>query len=289
ANALMQVSEHVVRTLSQHVDDTGRSPARVVTRGYSIKLACFALSMEESRYKELNSAFMKQFSDIFSKKLPSRLPPEGGPKHHIILKDDESINGRLMRVPTRFWPAMQRFIDTNLKAGRLRPSSLHISAGTFMVSKKSTDVDPRGYRALNEKTVKDHTPSPHQDEILELLVRAVVRGKIDLVSAYYQISMHPDDIHKTAIKTPFGLHEWLVMPQGLCNAPATFQRYMNYVLREYIGKFCAVYLHDIAIFSNSLEEHTKHVHLILQALRNHAITASPEKSARFPARIDLLI
>src|SRR5437667_1342732 len=100
--------------------------------------------------------------------------------------------------------------------------------------------------------------------------------------------MHPDDIHKTAFKALFGLYEWLVMPQGLCNAPATFQRYMNYVLRKYIGKFCAVYQDDIAIFSNSVEEHKQHVHLILQALRNHGITASPEKSTLFADRIEFL-
>ncbi len=100
--------------------------------------------------------------------------------------------------------------------------------------------------------------------------------------------MHPDDIHKTALKTPFGLYEWVVMPQGLCNAPATFQRYMNYVLREYIGKFCAVYQDDIAIFSNSVEEHKQHIHLILQALRNHGITASSEKSTLFADRIEFL-
>src|SRR5437667_4540232 len=100
--------------------------------------------------------------------------------------------------------------------------------------------------------------------------------------------MHPDDIHKTAFKALFGLYEWLVMPQGLCNAPATFQRYMNYVLRKYIGKFCAVYQDDIAIFSNSVEEHKQHVHLILQALWNHGIMASPEKSTLFTNCIEFL-
>ena len=143
-----------------------------------------------------------------------------------------------MRVPTKYWPALQRFINTNLKAGRLHPSSSHISAGTFPTPKKNPTVDPcvvHDYRALNEKTVKDHTLLPRQDEILELLVRAVVRGKIDLVNAFYQIRMEPGDIHKTAIKTPFGLYEWTVMPQGLCNAPASFQRFMNYVLRDSIG------------------------------------------------------
>src|SRR5205814_8620747 len=111
--------------------------------------------------------------------------------------------------------------------------------------------------------IKDHTPRILQDDIIESLAKAVVRGKIDLICAYYQILMEEADIHKTTFKTPFGMYEWLVMPQGLCNAVATFQRYMNYILHEYIGKFYAVYKDDIAIFSNSVEEYKQHVHLIL--------------------------
>jgi len=290
-NALMQVPESTVRSLSRHATKAGRALPKVTTCCYTVRLACCAIAMEDTHYKELNTAFKKQYSDIFSKELPSKLPPEGGPKHRIILKDDRPINGRLMCVPTRYWPAMKRFVDTNLNAKRIRPSSSHISAGTLMTPKKDPTVDPRvvhDYRELNERTVKDHTPLPRQDEILELLVKAVVRGKIDLVNAYYQILMHSDDVHKTAFKTPFRLYEWLVMPQGLCNAPATFQRYMNYVLREYIGKFCAVYQDYIAIFSNSVEDHKRHIHLILQALRNHGITASSEKSTLFADRIEFL-
>src|SRR5947207_3591863 len=78
------------------------------------------------------------------------------------------------------------------------------------------------------------------------------------------------------------------MPQRLCNALATFQRYMNYILREYIDKFCAIYQDDIVIFFNSVEEHKQHVHLILQALRNHGIIAFSQKSTFFADRIEFL-
>ena len=78
------------------------------------------------------------------------------------------------------------------------------------------------------------------------------------------------------------------MPQELCNAPAIFQRYMNYVLREYIGKFCVVYQDDIVIFSNSIEKHKQYVHLILQAFRNHDITAFSEKLILFANHIEFL-
>lgn len=131
-----------------------------------------------------------------------------------------------------------------------------------MVPKDDPTVMPRvvhDYRGDNAKTVKDYTPLTRQDDIIENLAWAKVRGKIDLICACYQILMEVADIHKTAFKTPFGTYEWLVIPQGLCNAVATFQRYMNWVLRKYVGRFCAVYIDDIAIWSNSVEEHGEHV------------------------------
>jgi len=95
-----------------------------------------------------------------------------------------------------------------------------------MIPKKGqTDVMPRvvhDYRALNENIVKDHTSLPRQDQILHRIARARLRGYIDLPDTYYQMHVHPDDVWKTAFKTPFGMYKWLVMPQGLCNAPATW-------------------------------------------------------------------
>ena len=78
------------------------------------------------------------------------------------------------------------------------------------------------------------------------------------------------------------------MPQGLCNASATFQRYMNYVLRDYIGRFCAVYIDDIIIWSNSIKEHEEHIQLILEALRKEGIRANKKKSVLFADEIAFL-
>jgi len=102
------------------------------------------------------------------------------------------------------------------------------------------------------------------------------------------MAMHPDDVHKTAFKTPFGLFEWLVMPQGLCNAPATWQRFMNWVLRKYVGKICHVYIDDIAIFSDSLLEHHRNVRLVLQALQDAGIIVSSSKSHLYADEIEFL-
>jgi Reverse transcriptase (RNA-dependent DNA polymerase) len=195
-----------------------------------------------------------------------------------------------MRVPPKYHAAMKRFLMENVKAGHLRPSSSSTSSGTFMTPKSDPTVDPRvvhDYRALNENTIKDHTPLQRQDAILERMVRAFIWGKIDLKDTFYQIRIREGDIYKTAIKTPFGLFEWVVTPQGLCNAPATFQRYMNFILREYIGQFCDPFMDDIGIYSNSVAEHKRHVALILQVLRDHGIVAS-EKSILFADRIEFM-
>ena len=100
--------------------------------------------------------------------------------------------------------------------------------------------------------------------------------------------MEEDSIHATAFKTPFGMFEWLVMPQGLCNAVATWQRFMNWVLRKYIGKICYVYADDIAIFSNSVEEHKVNTRLVLEALHEAGVIVSIKKSTLFAERIEFL-
>ena len=131
-----------------------------------------------------------------------------------------------MRVPTKYLAGFKKWIDDHAKAGRLVPSSSHISSGTILTLKKDPESFPRvvhDYRMLNENTVKDHTPLPRQDQILEYAVRAKVRSNVNLVSAYYQHWVNKRDRHKTAILTPWCLYEWTVMPQGFCNAVATWQ------------------------------------------------------------------
>jgi hypothetical protein len=241
--------------------------------------------ISQSEADRLNKKYRDMYPDVFADTLPNKPPPPGAPKHRIILKDEKcSINGRMFRVPTQYWQKMMLFIEHHLRAGRIRPSSSNIAAGTWMIPKDDPDDMPRvvhDYRKLNANTVKDHTPLPRQDEIIEVMARATVRGTIDLPNAYYQTSVAEEDRHKTAFKTPFGMYEWCVMPQGLCNAPATFQRYMNWVLRDYIGKICAVYIDDIAIWSSSVEEHERNVKSVLDALREAGIIASQKKSRLF--------
>src|SRR5437762_10268868 len=98
----MQVPENMMRTLSRHAFKTNRTNSKVITCCYTIRLIYCAIAMKDTHYKELNLAFMKQYSNIFFKILSSKLPSEDDSKYRIILKDDRSINGKLMRVSTRY-------------------------------------------------------------------------------------------------------------------------------------------------------------------------------------------
>ena len=115
------------------------------------------------------------------------------------------------------------------------------------------------YRALNKQTMKDQFLLPRIDSLLERLIQVMVFTKLDLVCGYHQIAMGETSIQKTAFSTNRGHFEFLVMPFGLCNVPATFQRLMNKSFADNIGKFIAVYLDDILVFSSNMDEHWQHL------------------------------
>src|ERR1044072_8233187 len=93
------------------------------------------------------------------------------------------------------------------------------------------------YRKLNQQTVKDALPLPRIDETLEKLGKAKVYSTIDLKKGFWQVPVAEEDKPKTAFSTKFGIYEFNTMPFGLTNAPAKFQRMMNNLLGDYVGKF----------------------------------------------------
>ena len=123
-------------------------------------------------------------------------------------------------------------------------------------NKLRTVVDER---QRNDNTIKDVTPLPDQDVIRLDVARAKIHSKIDLSDAYEQVHIVPSDIYKTAFATIYGMFVSNVMQQGDCNAPSTFQRAMYSIFRDYIGIFLHVYLDDIFVFSDTVQEHQGHL------------------------------
>ena len=140
-------------------------------------------------------------------------------------------------------------------------------------------------RKWNDNTFSDVTPFPDQDNICNDVARAKVRSKIDMSNAYEQILVHEDD---TAFATIYGTFYSCVMQIGDCNAPATFQRLMTSVFQDCIGKFVHVYLDDIFVFSESVEDHEKHLKVVFELLRKNLFYLREDKVQLYANEVDCL-
>jgi hypothetical protein len=144
------------------------------------------------------------------------------------------------------------------------------------------------YRQLNANTVTDSYPLPRIDDILADAGKGKIWSILDMTNSFFHTCMHPDSIALTAITTPFGLYEWLVMPMGLCNSPSIHQHRVANALRDYIRKICHIYMDDIIIWSQSVQEHIKHTRLIMKCLREHGLCLNAKKLKFFCTEVDFL-
>jgi hypothetical protein len=180
-------------------------------------------------------------------------------------------------------------LEELLAKGYIKPSKSPYGAPVLFVHKKDGTlrmcVD---YRALNKVTVKNRYPLPRIDDLFDRLSGAKVFSRIDLRFGYYQIRITQGDEEKTACRTRYGSYEFLVMPFGLTNTPATFCTLMNDIFREWLDDFVVVYIDDILVYSNSMEEHVKHCRKVFQRLKENKLYAKFEKCEFGLSKVDLL-
>lgn len=203
--------------------------------------------------------------------------------HNIRTKHDNPIFSKIYRYPEIHEKEIERQIKDLLNQGIIRKSISPYSSPIWVVSKKRDNSGEQkwrmviDYRKMNEVTIDFKHPITNIDQILDKLGRAQYFSTLDLAKGFHQIKMNPADIEKTAFSTSFGHYEWLRMPFGLKNAPATFQRMMNEVLEGLINKICVVYLDDILVFSTSLQEHMINLRLVFQRLRRYNLKVQVDK------------
>ena len=157
-----------------------------------------------------------------------------------------------------------------LEKSYIRPSVSPWGAPVLFLKKKDGTfrvcID---YCQLNKLTTKNRYPLPRIDDIFDQVRGASVFSKIDLRTSYHQLRIKEEDISKTAFRTRYGHYEFVVLPFGLTNAPATFMCLMNSVLNKYLDKFVLVFIDDIFVYSKSKEEHKEHLRIVLQTLKEN--------------------
>lgn len=144
------------------------------------------------------------------------------------------------------------------------------------------------FRKLNGKTIEDSYPIPNVGVILSNLGKAQLFTTLDLKSGFHQIELAERDREKTAFSVCNGKYEFCRLPFGLKNAPGIFQRAIDDVLREHIGRYCFVYIDDVIIFSQDKEDHLKHVEAVLKSLLEANMRVSVEKSKFFKTELEYL-
>lgn len=206
---------------------------------------------------------------------------------------DTGSSAPMRHAPRRVAPVkrqeMEQAVKQMLEQGIIEKSDSPWSSAVVLVQKKDGStrfcVD---YRDLNDLTVKDSYPLPRIDDTLDALAGAQWFSTIDLKSGYHQVLMAEEDKAKTAFSFGQGLWQFKVMPFGLCNAPATFERLMERVLEGLLWKAALVYLDDVLVYGNSFEEELSRLETVFQRMQKASLKLNPLKCELFCEEVPFL-
>ena len=203
-------------------------------------------------------------------------------KHQIDVGESKPVRVQPRRIPMHRRDEVNQLVENMKSAGVIEESQSPWRSPIVLVRKKNGStrfcVD---YRQLNFVTKKDSYPLPRIDETLDSLSGSVWFSTLDLNSGYWQVEMDSRDKEKTAFTTGHNLYQFTVMPFGLCNAPATFERLMELALKGINGTECLVYLDDIIVLGSSFENHMANLGHVFDRLVCHGLKLKAPKCSLF--------
>ena len=209
--------------------------------------------------------------------------------YHRVRPTGEPFKARLAALSPAQLEVQQNCIDEMVKYGVVQPScSDWASRPSFAPKKDGTVRFCLNFRKLNQFVAKDNYPLPRAPDLLENLGKKNFFTSLDAAMGYWQIPIHPDDRKYTAVITQAGLYEFIRMPFGLSNAPATYQRMMDQILKDGLRKFTCVYLDDVLIYSDTFKEHLIHVRKCMQWMAEAGLLLKAKKCSFFEEETQFL-
>ena len=210
-------------------------------------------------------------------------------RHHIDTGSSPPVRQPVRRLSPHRRGEVKQLLSRMLDQGVIEPSSSPWASPVVLVQKKDGSIRfCVDYRKLNQVTQKDAYPLPRIDMTLDALHGSQWFSTLDLVSGYWQVEVEEGDREKTAFCTTEGLYQFKVMPFGLCNAPASFQRLMDLVLTGIQWSQCLVYLDDIIILGRSFDEHIRNLDTVFKRLREGGLRLKPSKCNFFRGEVQYL-
>ena len=234
-------------------------------------------------------ALLLEFHHVFSLEL-NEIGCTDATKHVIELMKDEPFKERFHRIAPPLVDEVCQHIQKMLDSCAIRPSQSPWCNAVVLVRKKDGSlrfcID---FRRLNVRTKKDAYPLPRMQETMESMVGARHFSCMDLKSGFWQVQMDEESRQYTAFMVgSMGMYEFLRMPYGLCNAPATFQHLMQNCLGELNLTYALIYLDDMIVYSKTEEEHLVHLRAVLERFMEHGLKLKPSKCNFFRTEISYL-
>lgn len=233
--------------------------------------------------------FIISYQEVFAKNDFDMGSFNGEIQHRIDTGNAKPIRQKLRRTPLCFEKEEKEHLDHMLEKGIIAPSSSDWASSPVLVRKKDGSlrycID---FRGLNKVTTKDAFPLPNMNDCLESLKGSYFLSTLDMQAAYWNITVHRDDKHKTAFITKYGLFEHNRLPFGLCNSPATFSRIIQLVLQGLTWTECLAYLDDILVLGFDFEDHLEKLGHVLARFKQYNLKFKPKKCHFFQKEVKFL-
>jgi hypothetical protein len=275
-------NQHRISTIIPH------PPHQKATSSINRTLSNLVSHLSPEQQEQIRPVLSKHKS-AFDTSKPSTMKTDNVYHRIPVQSHHQPIQSYPYRKSAKETQIINEQIQDMLESHIIRPSSSPWSSPVVIIKKK--DGSPRfcvDYRRLNLITERDVYPLPRIDDILDRLAGSQYFTTLDLKAGYWQIPIDEQDKKKTAFVTTDGLYEFNVLPFGLSNAPATFQRIINSVLGALRWDITLVYLDDIIVYSPSFDKHVQHLNRVLEALEKANVKLNADKCSIARKQLDYL-